>query len=125
MFNKKTAKLVFKLGSSEGRTEFLPPAGGFSPTQRHLSWYVRREDSIMSYLGSELILLIACHLPAPHPGLVLLEEVPGDADQKLEWAVPSPSSYPGKCMVISRKQIMVVKCKGALGNSLIEECLKA
>ena len=62
------------------------------PTQRHLSWYVRREDSIMSYLGSELILLITCHLPAPHPGLVLLEEVPGDADQKLEWAVPTPSS---------------------------------
>lgn len=61
------------------------------PTQRPLSWYVRREDGIMNCLGSELMLLITCHLPAPHPGLVLLEEVPGDADQKLEWAVPTPS----------------------------------
>ena len=61
------------------------------PTQRPLSWYVRREDGVMNCLGSELMLLITCHLPAPHPGLVLLEEVPGDADQKLEWAVPTPS----------------------------------
>ena len=62
------------------------------PHRDPLSWYVRREDGIMSCLGSELMLLITCHLPAPHPGLVLLEEVPGDADQELEWAVPTPSS---------------------------------
>lgn len=92
LFYQKTAELVFKLGASEGRTEFLPPAGGFNPHRDPLSWYVRREDGIMSCLGSELMLLITCHLPAPHPGLVLLEEVPGDADQELEWAVPTPSS---------------------------------
>lgn len=74
------------------RTEFLPPAGGFNPHRDPISWYVRREDGIMSCLGSELMLLITCHRPAPHPGLVLLEEVLGDADQELEWAVPTPSS---------------------------------